>query len=74
MPGHYRRPVQLIAADNGQAVLETGAPTRCPASHQLGAGTMLVGYDSPDPAREPRVRTVQCRACMAVWFDGFGWR
>lgn len=57
-----------------EGIQEVGAPTRCPVGHALGAGTMLVGYDTPDPATAPRVRMIQCRACWARWFDGFGWR
>jgi hypothetical protein len=64
--------MKLLAAAHGQ-VVETGAPTRFPAGHGLGPGTMVVGYDSPDPATVGRSRTVMCRDCWAVWFDGYGW-
>lgn len=62
-----------LLTKHGQA-REVGAPTHCPAGHELRAGTMLVGFDSPDPATVGRSRTVECRVCAAVWFYGFGWR
>lgn len=66
--------MDLLPIGNGQVVLETGAPTHCPNGHPLGAGTMLAGYDSPDPDTVGRSRTITCRACLAVWYDGWGWR
>ncbi|HEX4432839.1 MAG TPA: hypothetical protein VHZ96_26435 [Frankiaceae bacterium] len=66
--------MELERVGDGQAVVETGAPTHCPAGHELRAGTMLAGFDSPDPDTQPRCRTVTCRKCGAVWYDGAGWR
>lgn len=72
--GRYRRGVELRATGDGQTVVEVGAPTSCPAGHELRAGTMLAGYSSPDPDTHGPCRTITCRACWTVWYDGWGWR